>query len=600
MKNKGRKLLVTVLAVMLVFTGGLFTQGGIKADAATVKSISTLAQLKTAMTSKTDGSYKLTKDITGLKKELDVMGGTKTLDLNGHSIKGDNYYGSLIFVYGGTLTVKDTKGGGYIKNAKDQDAVGIGKGKLNIRSGKYIGIEYGVYQEGGTLNISGGTIQGTTNAIKVYRGTCNITGGTFKATDGTSYGVYIFGENNTHNVKLSGGTVNAASAIEFQASTKSKLVVSGGTYRGTVTGLSVDGAGNANVKGGTFKGNNGTGISISPLSKKVTFNMSAGKCYTYSNNAYPISITNNADVIINGGRFYNEGKGTGLLFINKNFCGTKDIADGIFGDSVVFDNTPEGQNVEKTSGKRTGLEYESGMEVSSIDDMYSMLMSAFEGLHTAVNFQCPKSLYDDMDYYLKDWVHNIAKSVNISASIKNGVATVKFDVSYQQAYQALRISADPSVAERAGSSAVSYMDQIDEILKSIVKDSMTDKEKAKAVHDYFVKNYSYDYSFADVSYEYYGPLKTKKAVCQGFATLYQIMMTKCGIPCETVSGVAAGSSGGTDYERHMWNRIKVSGTWYYVDVTYDEGLTKSNTDIKHTFFYRTKDSFYGLGYHVEG
>ena len=142
------------------------------------------------------------------------------------------------------------------------------------------------------------------------------------------------------------------------------------------------------------------------------------------------------------------------------------------------------------------------------------------------------------------------------------------------------------------------------ILKKTVKSGMTTKEKARAVHDYMIKNYSYDYAAVKnpskhtASYEFYGLLKNKKGVCQSFALLYAMLMNRAGVDCGTVSGVAAGSAGGSDYEAHMWNVIKLkSGSRYYVDVTFDEGAS-SGSKVSTRFFYKSKSKFYGLGYHI--
>ncbi len=64
------------------------------------------------------------------------------------------------------------------------------------------------------------------------------------------------------------------------------------------------------------------------------------------------------------------------------------------------------------------------------------------------------------------------------------------------------------------------------------------------------------------------------------------------------SGDAAGCAGGSDYEAHMWNVIKLkSGSRYYVDVTFDEGAS-SGSKVSTKFFYRSESRFYGIKYHI--
>lgn len=189
-------------------------------------------------------------------------------------------------------------------------------------------------------------------------------------------------------------------------------------------------------------------------------------------------------------------------------------------------------------------------------------------------------------------------------TVENGNATVAVKISYNLMHKVTALGENPKLASKAGDTAVKYNNQMNTILKKTVKSGMTTKEKARAVHDYMIKNYSYDYAAVKnpskhtASYEFYGLLKNKKGVCQSFALLYAMLMNRAGVDCGTVSCVAAGSAGGSDYEAHMWNVIKLkSGSRYYVDVTFDEGAS-SGSKVSTRFFYKSKSKFYGLGYHI--
>ena len=106
--------------------------------------ISSAAGLAKALTDSKSAAYKLTADISGIKKEIRVTGGTKTLDLNGHTIKGSSTT-SLIYVNGGRLTVKSSASGGMIYNTNSSgDAAGCGKGRLEISSAALQGKSYGI------------------------------------------------------------------------------------------------------------------------------------------------------------------------------------------------------------------------------------------------------------------------------------------------------------------------------------------------------------------------------------------------------------------------------------------------------------------------
>jgi hypothetical protein len=66
----------------------------------------------------------------------------------------------------------------------------------------------------------------------------------------------------------------------------------------------------------------------------------------------------------------------------------------------------------------------------------------------------------------------------------------------------------------------------------------------------------------------YGPLVKGQAVCEGYARTVKVILDKLGIPCIIVQGVAKSSANET--QAHMWNYVKIKGSWYGVDATWDD------------------------------
>lgn len=93
-------------------------------------------------------------------------------------------------------------------------------------------------------------------------------------------------------------------------------------------------------------------------------------------------------------------------------------------------------------------------------------------------------------------------------------------------------------------------------------------EQAKAVHDWFCWNVTYDYAsynsndFKWCDHNAFGALNKRTCVCQGFAEAYQCIMALLDIPCTIVSA-----------NNHAWNRIQIGDNWYHVDTTWDQGFT---------------------------
>ena len=547
-----------VIALALCLVTALFVpQAALTAEAASVVNISSAAGLTKALTDSKSATCRLTDDISGIKGQITVKSGTKTIDLNGHTIKGSSTT-SLIYVNGGRLTVKSSASGGMIYNTNSSgDAAGCGKGRLEISSAALQGKSYGIYQDGGTVSITGGSIKAT-----------------------GKYGI----------------------AMYMTGSDKATAVISGGSFTGTRQALTMD-RGKCTVKGGTFTGRQSTAINISPLTGKAVFSMTGGKAVCKVKESAALGAQNRTDLSITGGTFINE-KGGYQLQIFDTFSGKKEIAEGIFDKDSVYDDTPDGKGLIATSFKRNDTKYKAGMTVTDPDDLYSMYMNACENLETNIRFCCSEKLYDVFAYYAADWSEGMTKNHNVEGNITDGDATVTAKVSYMLRYKVDALGRNPQLASKAGDTAVKYSNQMNTILKKTVKSGMTAKEKARAVHDYMIKNYSYDYAAAKnpskypASYDFYGLLKNKKGVCQSFALLYAMLMNRAGVDCDIVNGVAAGSAGGSDYEAHMWNVITLkSGSRYYVDVTFDDGAS-SASKVSTKFFYKSKSKFYGLGYHV--
>lgn len=127
--------------------------------------------------------------------------------------------------------------------------------------------------------------------------------------------------------------------------------------------------------------------------------------------------------------------------------------------------------------------------------------------------------------------------------------------------------------------------QLDKI-EALVDDSWSDLDKILFVHDYIVENVSYDWSgfttgdLEDAQFSLYGALIDKKVVCEGYSKLFMVMMHRLGY--ESVLVVS-------DEKAHMWNMVKLNGSWYHVDCTHDDPIMSgADTDLKgrvgHTYF----------------
>lgn len=123
--------------------------------------------------------------------------------------------------------------------------------------------------------------------------------------------------------------------------------------------------------------------------------------------------------------------------------------------------------------------------------------------------------------------------------------------------------------------------QVRQILSQIIKTSMSDFEKEKAIHDYIVSSVAYDTAL--INHSDYGALFNKHTtVCQGYALLCYKMLTDAGITARLVI-----SDNGPDEDGHAWNMVQINGKWYHLDCTYDDPVPDIKGRVEYNYFNRT-------------
>ena len=131
----------------------------------------------------------------------------------------------------------------------------------------------------------------------------------------------------------------------------------------------------------------------------------------------------------------------------------------------------------------------------------------------------------------------------------------------------------------------------EKIVSQIISSNMTAVQKVRTLHDWVVKNTVYDtanYNAGTVpaiDHTAEGVFKNHTAVCDGYSYAFQELCEAAGIQCNVVTGFATNNTGQT--QSHAWNQIIVNGTWYNVDVTWDDPVIAGVTDdsnLRYTYF----------------
>ena len=114
-------------------------------------------------------------------------------------------------------------------------------------------------------------------------------------------------------------------------------------------------------------------------------------------------------------------------------------------------------------------------------------------------------------------------------------------------------------------------------INQYIKPEMSDYEKLLAAHDYIINNTRYDQDmigdkYTPESHSAYGVLVLGKGVCEGYAKAFKYLLDEMNIENILILGESKG-------EKHAWNLINIEEEYYHVDVTWNDPITKDNTDI---------------------
>lgn len=97
--------------------------------------------------------------------------------------------------------------------------------------------------------------------------------------------------------------------------------------------------------------------------------------------------------------------------------------------------------------------------------------------------------------------------------------------------------------------------------KAKVKNNDSDREAVKKIAYWICKHTKYAYGQYDNAEA--GTLFSKgRGVCRDYSDAFWAMCKVSGIQCEYYAGTVTGGG------RHGWNRVKIEGKWYWIDVTW--------------------------------
>jgi len=118
---------------------------------------------------------------------------------------------------------------------------------------------------------------------------------------------------------------------------------------------------------------------------------------------------------------------------------------------------------------------------------------------------------------------------------------------------------------------------VQEVVASIDKQSLSDVDKVRAVNDYIVSNTAYTDQTNSSPHSAYTVLAEHGGVCQGYALLAHSMLQKLGIETKYIVGYVG-------QEGHAWNLVKLDGQWYHLDTTWNDPVPDRKGAVRYQYF----------------
>ncbi|QHL87480.1 hypothetical protein GU926_08530 [Nibribacter ruber] len=128
---------------------------------------------------------------------------------------------------------------------------------------------------------------------------------------------------------------------------------------------------------------------------------------------------------------------------------------------------------------------------------------------------------------------------------------------------------------------------LEELVKVISQNFTTPEDRTRAAFVWLTENIAYDIqalyltpSIGNNKYLIEQTLKTKKAVCEGYAEVFQTLCNQMGIKAYMVTGYTS-LDNQVSSKAHAWCAAQVNGKWYLFDPTWGAGYVSEKAFTKH-------------------
>jgi len=160
----------------------------------------------------------------------------------------------------------------------------------------------------------------------------------------------------------------------------------------------------------------------------------------------------------------------------------------------------------------------------------------------------------------------------------------------------MNIQAQPISYQRIDTHVLQTPNQMETSVQTLaaylVKPARNEHEKIRAIFRWVTENIAYDTDgyfsgqYGDLSPD--GVLKSRRAVCDGYAGLFNMLGEAAGLEVVIVTGYSKGYSYavGDTYDgttNHAWNAVMIDNQWHLLDATWGAGYLGENKKFVREF-----------------
>jgi Transglutaminase-like superfamily len=137
-------------------------------------------------------------------------------------------------------------------------------------------------------------------------------------------------------------------------------------------------------------------------------------------------------------------------------------------------------------------------------------------------------------------------------------------------------------------------DDVTSIAQKLTSNLSDDSLKITAIYFWITANIQYDHRFKNrvegdttLTQEPYNVVKTKRAVCIGYAKMFRELCQMSNIKAYIVEGIVKNGNGFLEREGHAWNVVLLNGNYYLLDATWGA----ESAELAQNYFLRGPSVF---------